>query len=89
MIRIRSCSSLGAAIRDRRESNGTTQADLARQAGVSRQWLSQLENGKTSVEFGMVLVVLGVLGLHIGLAPADTERRRPSATDVLLASTAE
>lgn len=89
MIRIRSGPSLGVAIRDRRQSQGLTQADLASRAGVSRQWLSQLENGKPSVEFGKVLVVLDVLDLHLGIAPVDPARRGPSATEVLMAVTAE
>lgn len=86
MIRIRSCSALGGAVREQREHEGLTQAELARRAGVSRQWLSALENGKTSVEMGKVLTVLGVLGLCVGIEQSQRSRRRPSATEVLLAT---
>jgi len=45
-----------------------------------------LENGKTSVEMGKVLTVLGVLGLTVGIEQSQRSRRRPSATEVLLAT---
>ena len=88
MIRVRSCIAMGAAVREQRDQQGLTQANLARRAGVSRQWLSALENGKPSVEMGKVLVVLSVLELSVGLEQRPARNpRRPSATDVLLAAT--
>ena len=88
MIRIRSCVALGAAVREQRDHQGLTQTDLARKAGVSRQWLSALENGKPSVEMGKVLVVLSVLELSVGIGQRpERNPRRPSATEVLNAAT--
>lgn len=88
MIRIRSCVALGAAVREQRVHQGLTQAKLAQRAGVSRQWLSALENGKPSVEMGKVLIVLSVLELSVGIEERPARNpRRPSATEVLLAAT--
>ena len=88
MIRVRSSVCLGAAVRQRREQAGLNQAELASRAGVSRQWLSQFENGKPTVEVSKVLVVLGVLDLRLFVAHQPPTRRRPSATDALVAAAA-
>ena len=53
---------LGAALRRHRLAAGLTQAQLAGRAGVSRQWVSEVEGGKRAgVEFGAVLDVAGAL----------------------------
>jgi transcriptional regulator with XRE-family HTH domain len=44
-----------------------SQADLASQVGVSRAWINQVEAGKASIEFGKVLRLLDILGLHLEL----------------------
>ena len=56
---------LAAAVRGRRLSLGLSQAEVARRAGVSRPWLSAVETGKPTVEFGLVLELLDVLGLGL------------------------
>ena len=47
------------------------QADLARRAGVSRQWIVAMEQGKPTLEVGLVLRTLEVLGLELTLKPLD------------------
>lgn len=59
----RSATELGAAIRAARVAVGWTQAELAAQAGVGRQWLVSVERGHPRGEVGMVLSVLDQLGL--------------------------
>lgn len=83
MVRIPSCFALGIAVRQGREDAGLTQAELAARAGVSRPWLSQLENGKRSVEVGKVLAVLGALDLYMDIGRAPRHKRRPVVEDVL------
>ncbi|MGO9901686.1 MAG: helix-turn-helix domain-containing protein, partial [Solirubrobacteraceae bacterium] len=41
---------LTAAVRGRRQKLGLSQADVARLAGVSRQWVSEFESGKPTAE---------------------------------------
>jgi len=56
---------LGMQVRELRLKAGLSQKSLAAQAGVSREWLGSFENGKPSVEIGMVLDVIGVLGYTV------------------------
>jgi len=42
-----------------------TQADLSKAAHVSRRWLSALEAGKATAEFGLVLRVVHALGMAL------------------------
>lgn len=59
---------IGAAVRAARGAAGLTQAELARQASVGRQWLCALEGGHQRAEIGLVLRVLGALGLALEIA---------------------
>jgi HTH-type transcriptional regulator/antitoxin HipB len=68
---------LGAVIRDARERHGWTQADLARRANVTRQWVIRLEKGRhDKAEIGLVLAVLNVSGvpLYAGGPPEQGQR---------------
>ena len=47
------------------------QADLALRAGVSRQWIVAFEQGKPTLEVGLVLRTLETLGLEIEISPRD------------------
>ena len=62
---------LGLALREQRKRRGLTQAELARQAGLSRATLSLLENGSVP-ELGIrkVIRVLELLGLELAVRPA-------------------
>jgi len=65
MIDISSMKDLGRAIRDRRRELGYTQAFLADYAGVSASFLSELENGKETIQIGKMLEVTSLLGMDI------------------------
>jgi HTH-type transcriptional regulator/antitoxin HipB len=56
---------LGKLIRNVRKSQRVTQKDLALTAGTGLRFISDLENGKASCEFGKVLVVLHTLGIGL------------------------
>ena len=56
-----------------RKQQGIKQQDLADLAGVSCRFLSDLENGKASVELGKVLAVLATLGLETLVHPRSSE----------------
>lgn len=58
-------SRLGQTIRERRQSLGMSQSELARRAGVSRGWVSRVENGKQEVQWTQVFRVLGALELRL------------------------
>ena len=65
MAHLRSAKDLGRIIRDERRRQGMTQADLAGLADVGVTFLSQLENGKETVEMGRVIRVLTMLGIDL------------------------
>ena len=62
---LRSAREVGDLIADGRRRLRWSQFDLAQRAGVSRQWVSQVENGKTTVEFDLVLGALHALGYSV------------------------
>lgn len=62
---------IGAAIKERRKQLGLGQAELAARAGVSRQWLIQVEGGKPGVALGLVLRLLNILGMRLALDGRD------------------
>lgn len=68
-MRIASARDLGYLIRQSRQDRGQTQTELAAEAGVSRRWLSNLEAGKATAEFGLVLRTLYALNLGLNVTP--------------------
>lgn len=74
MVRpIRSARELGATVRARRGELGRSQGEIAGAAGVSRQWLSELESGKQTAEVGLVLRVFDALDLDLLPGPREAE----------------
>lgn len=67
--KISSAAELGRAVRAKRRSLGATQAELAGLAGVGIRFVSELENGKPTLEIAKVLRVLTRLGLEVFVHP--------------------
>lgn len=63
---------LGFAIRDRRRRLNLDQDGLAKQVGVSRKWIIDIEKGKPRAELGLVLRTLDALGLRLALSADHT-----------------
>lgn len=64
-IPIRSPADLGIAIRAVRRSSHVRIDDLAATAGVSKQFTSDVEHGKPTMQFGLVLKLLAELGVPL------------------------
>lgn len=61
-INARTLPQLGLAIRRLRDRRNLSQAELAERAGVSRQWIIAVEQGrKNGLEVGLVMRVLDAL----------------------------
>jgi y4mF family transcriptional regulator len=60
-----SLQALGQIVRDVREQRRMTQAQLADIAGTGRRFISELEGGKPSLEFGRVMRVCAALGIRL------------------------
>ena len=64
-MRITTMQELGSLIRGERRHQGLTQAELAGLSGVGITFVSQLENGKETVEMGRAMRVLTMLGIDL------------------------
>lgn len=64
---------LAGLFRDGRRRAAWSQRELAERIGASRQWVSLVETGKTSVEFDLVLAALQALGYAIAVRPHEHE----------------
>jgi HTH-type transcriptional regulator/antitoxin HipB len=71
-MRVANVRDLGNLVRDRRRQLNLTQTELAVRAKVSRRWLSELEAGKQSTDFGLVLRTLRALGLVVDVEPEES-----------------
>ncbi len=71
-IPLSSVQDAGVAIRTMRKRAGIRIDDFALTAGVSKQFMTDLENGKPSVQMGMVLSLLQRLNLRVSLDLPDT-----------------
>lgn len=68
-MEIQSVRELAAVIRGLRRGRGWSQATLAREAGVGREWIIHLEKARPSVELGRVMGTLKALGVSLKIEP--------------------
>lgn len=66
-MQVRTTNELGLRVRQARGSRGWTQQELARAAGVGRQWIVALEAGKPRVELDKVFQTLAALDISISI----------------------
>jgi HTH-type transcriptional regulator/antitoxin HipB len=71
---------VGLLMREQRRKLGLDQIELARRAGVSRQWVIEVEKGKARAEIGLVLRALGVLGLAVDVSESARASRGSAAS---------
>lgn len=64
-------TTMALRIREEREQRGLSQTDLASFAGVSLNFVSQLESGKKTVRLDKLLAVTNALGLEIKIDYAN------------------
>lgn len=81
-MRVNSINDLAAIIRGRRLSLGLSQEQAAARAGVSRQWVSEVERGKPTAPLRLVLGLLDALELNVELAVREGEERSTAAVDL-------
>ena len=64
-MEVRTMGDLGALVRSARTARGMTQADLAAQLRMSRDWVVRLEKGHPRLEAQRVLDALRILGVNL------------------------
>jgi HTH-type transcriptional regulator / antitoxin HipB len=79
---VRTPADLGAVIRDRRKQLKLDQAALAKQIGVSRQWVIEIERGHPRAALGLVLRALDALNIRLDASSGQTDHRRSGAVDI-------
>lgn len=62
-------ATIGTLVRETRKALNLTQADLALTSGTGLRFISELENGKPSCQWGKVLIILQTLGIRMTLTP--------------------
>lgn len=60
-------------LKERRKALGYTQAEVASFCNVGLRFLSELENGKETLQLGKVLKVMNILGLDLFARQRGTE----------------
>ena len=83
-MRIRTPLDLGAIIRDRRKKLRLDQKSLADKVGVSRQWIVEVEKGKSGAEIGLVLRTVEALGINLAVNEPQnvTGQTSPPSVDI-------
>ncbi|MBR4670764.1 MAG: helix-turn-helix transcriptional regulator [Butyrivibrio sp.] len=66
-MKISDTKAFGKAVRDRRKKLGYTQKYISDFTGISVTFLSDLENGKKTIELGKALLIANLLGFDIEL----------------------
>lgn len=70
---VQTMADAGAALRSRRMERQLTQAAVAARAKVSREWLNEVENGKSRFDFQLYLAVCDVLDLDVMVQPRSAD----------------
>ena len=65
MERIFSAKDIGTIVRAERKKLGMTQAELALNVGTGIRFISDLENGKTTVQFDKTIHVLSMAAINL------------------------
>lgn len=71
---ILSAKDIGRIIKEKRKSNGLTQADAAALCGVGTRFLGDLERGKETTQIGKALRILQGLGLELHITSKGVRR---------------
>lgn len=64
-MKVRSIAEIGEMVREKRRASHMDQQTAADLCNVGRRFLSELENGKETLEIGKVLHVLTMFGLDV------------------------
>jgi y4mF family transcriptional regulator len=72
---IKTPQDLGRAVRECRKQQGATQAEFASLCGVGVRFISDLENGKPTVQIGKVIQVIQCLGLELDIRSRSWDYR--------------
>ncbi len=84
---ITTTTQLAAVVKARRLELGITQADLARDCGVSRQWVIGVESRAVNPTAEKLFRCFSALGLAMSLEPFDASQARSKLQQVIAGTT--
>ena len=67
--KVTSVADIGRMVRMKRKQEGLTQFEFAGVMQTGNRFISELENGKETIQLGKVIKVLGGLGLELVVQP--------------------
>lgn len=70
-MRVSNAADVGAVLRDGRQRQGMTQAQLAEAVGTSRAWVVAVESGSPNARLDLVLQALQWVDLAVDVAPDE------------------
>ena len=73
-MEIHSVKELAAMVRGMRQQKGWTQAKLAQECGMGREWIIHLEQARPGLEFGRVMSALKALGVRLRVEPWQAQK---------------
>ena len=76
-MKITDSVTFGKAVRERRKDLGYTQNSIASFTGLSVSFLSDLENGKKTIQLDKAISVAMLLGLDLSLTPRGSRQSKP------------
>lgn len=74
LVPVRTMRQVGDLVRHARRQRGLTQAELALSAGTGRRFVSDVEGGKPTVEFGRLLQLCRTLGVRLFADEPDDDQ---------------
>lgn len=66
-MKIYNTSDIGSLVREKRKSLGLSQPQLADMSGNGVRFISDIENGKPTMQIGKILDLLLLLGLDVAI----------------------
>lgn len=66
-MKVNNADSFGEIIKKRRKKMGYTQKYICEVSGISASFISDLENGKPTIELGKAIYLANLLGIDIEL----------------------
>lgn len=66
-MKINSSKEFGEFVKAKRKKLGYTQKQICEVSGISASYISDLENGKTTIELGKAILLANLLGIDVEL----------------------
>ena len=70
-MKVNNAYDFGKVIKEKRKKLGYTQKYICEVSGISASYISDLENGKATIELGKAIHMANLLGIDVALTERD------------------